>query len=118
MPCIYVGTNPSISTPPFIARNDLDIHSCLRISFIPRFPSFTQIMFPLGYIAHGHIVHGPEDTTYMATYLLLIQPDMATNFRPIKSIPAKQKNQSLQKPNVAILHFLDKYFLVSIVHFE
>ena len=33
----------------------------------PDFLSFTQIMFPLGYIAHGHIVHGPEDTTYMAT---------------------------------------------------
>ena len=93
MPCIYVGTNPSISTPPFIARNDLDIHSRLRISFIPRFSLFTQIMFPLGYIAHGHMIHGPEDTTYMATYLLLIQPDMATNFRPIKSIPAKQKNK-------------------------
>ena len=59
----------------------------------PDFLSFTQIMFPLGYIAHGHIVHGPEDTTYMATYLLLIQPDMATNFRPIKSIPAKQKTK-------------------------
>ena len=57
----------------------------------PDFLSFTQIMFPLGYIAHGHIIHGPEDTTYIAAYLLLIQPVMATNFRPIKSIPAKQK---------------------------
>ena len=93
MPCIYVGTNPSISTPPFIARNDLDIHSRLRISFIPRFSLFYANYVPLGYIAHGHIIHGPEDTTYMATYLLFIQPDMATNFRPIKSIPAKQKTK-------------------------
>ena len=62
----------------------------------PDFLSFTQITFPLGYIAHGHIVHGPEDTTYMATYLLLIQPDMATILDQSNQFQLS-KNQSLQK---------------------
>ena len=74
--------------------NDLDIHSRLLILFIPQFSLFTQIIFPLGYMARGHTVHGPEETTYMATYLLLVLPDMTTNFRPIKSIPAQQKTKT------------------------
>ena len=83
--------------------NDLDIHSRLLILFIPQFSLFTQIIFPLGYIARGHTVHGPEETTYMATYLLLVLPDMTTNFRPMKINSSSAKNQNLQKPNVAIL---------------
>ena len=36
----------------------------------------------------------------MATYLLLTQPDMVTNFIPIKTIPAQQK---IAKTKVAIV---------------
>ena len=49
----------------------------------PDFLSFTQIMFPLRHLARGHTIHGPEDSIYMATYLLFAQPDMATSLIPI-----------------------------------
>ena len=39
-------------------------------------------MFPLRHLTRGHTIHGPEDTIYMATYLLFTQPDMATSLIP------------------------------------
>ena len=79
----------------------------------PNFLAFTQIMFPLGYIARGHTVHGPEDTTYMATYLLLVLPDMTTNFRPITPIPAQQKTKVCKNQ---ILHFLVSIFRLALFY--
>ena len=83
MSYIYVGTNLSISTPSLLQEMILTYILAYVYHLSPDFLSFTQIMFPLRLLARGHTIHGPEDTIYMATYLLFTQPDMATSFIPI-----------------------------------
>ena len=83
MSYIYVGTNLSISTPSLLQEMILTYFLAYVYHLSPDFLSFTQIMFPLRHLARGHTIHGPEDTIYMATYLLFTQPDMATSLIPI-----------------------------------